>query len=314
MSGRCCCSSRTGSCSTASARIRTRPSWPSPERVEADRRRDGRAEDTYEPGAWKPCLTKMARASADAIASSTGFASGLARRVNAAGYTIRGWVPSGNVPTTRTPGSATTSGRVDDAQRRLAAGDEGERGAHVVRWREARRHAVPHAEGGQRGLAVASGRHVHGIGDGQASTGAERRGEREAGADGQRRHPILRCDQHQPVPDHVHARRARNPRPLGQVVHPLLVGREEDVGRRALFDLPGEERRPRIGRLQRHTGPLGDECADLVQRALQADGGEDEHRPRRLRVRRRRDHQNRNNKRPQCPHPTIIVGSSCNQL
>ena len=201
--------------------------------------------------------------------------------------------------------------RVDDAERRLAAGDERQRGADVVRRRQVRRHAVPDAERRERGLAVAAGRHVHRIGDGQASAGAERGGEREARSDPQRRHAILRRDQHEPVADHVDARRRRDQPALGEVVHPLLVGGDEDVRRRALLDLLRQERRRRVGRLERDAGPLRDQRAHLVERALQADRREHEHAARLLRRRAREDHQNCNDDNAQCPHPAIVSGDSC---
>ena len=68
-----------------------------------------------------------------------------------------------------------------------------------------------------------------------------------------------------------------------------------------------------VGRLHRHAGPLGDEGADLVERALHAGGRKDEHRRRRPGRRAAGEHQQRDEQGDECPHGDIIVGSSCNR-
>ena len=77
---------------------------------------------------------------------------------------------------------------------------------------------------------------------------------------------------------------------LGQIGHPVEVGRDEDVGRRALLDLLGERRARRVGdrRLLAGLGLPGG--VDVVERVLQARGGEDRHV---RRHRRRRGEQSR---------------------
>ena len=77
--------------------------------------------------------------------------------------------------------------RVHDAERRLAARDEGERGAHVVGAHEPVGDVAPHAERGERRARVAADRDVVGIA-GREPARAERLARaRKPGA-------ILSCD------------------------------------------------------------------------------------------------------------------------
>ena len=95
---------------------------------------------------------------------------------------IGGWVSAGKVPTILTVGIGRSVGLVDDAERRLAARDQDERGAHAVRLGDLVLDAVPHAELLERRLAVLAGRHRVDIGHGKPAALEEGR-EIEAGLD-----------------------------------------------------------------------------------------------------------------------------------
>ena len=62
---------------------------------------------------------------------------------------------------------------------------------------------------------------------------------------------------------------------VGKIVHPVEVGRDEDVGRRALLDLLGERRARRIGDRRLLAGVRLPGGVDVVERVLQAGRGED---------------------------------------
>ena len=148
-------------------------------------------------------------------------------------------------------------GVVDDAERRLALGDEGEGGAHVLGRRQVVLDAVqtpsavseawPYLPAGTSGPAMAS----------RPSPSAAASGMPCAiGRAGSSSRPA------RSAPGGWSAGRAgwrrRSGLALGQIVHPVAVGRDEDVGRRALLDLPGEGRGGGVGRARRDVG-LGGE-------------------------------------------------------
>ena len=64
---------------------------------------------------------------------------------------------------------------------------------------------------------------------------------------------------------------------LGEIVHPVEVGRDEEVGRRALLDLLGQRRARGVGRRDLGAGLLGVGGDRFVERVLQARGRKDEH-------------------------------------
>jgi hypothetical protein len=53
---------------------------------------------------------------------------------------------------------------------------------------------------------------------------------------------VARRDQHQAIAENVAPRRRLNQIAFLQIVHPIDIGREEHVGRRAAFDLPRKSR------------------------------------------------------------------------
>ena len=126
------------------------------------------------------------------------------------------------------------------------------------RRRRGRRHGVPDAERRQRRLARTCRRAPRP--DPPARAGrrrAPRRAEiraRSSSGTGMR----LRCDQHQRVAEQIHARRGADQAPLGEIVHPVQIGRDEQIGRRAVLDLPGERRAGGVGHAHPQPGrPLG---------------------------------------------------------
>ena len=156
--------------------------------------------------------------------------------------------------------------------------DELQRGAHVLRLRDVGFDALPHAKPFQRRLAVFSGRHGIDRRHRQLAV-AERLGEREVRLDGHLANlAVGRRHQHDVVAEERHPRRLVDQAALLQVVHPVEVGGEEDVGRRRLLDLLGECRARGIAdrhRLAARCAVVGDRG---VERVLEARGGEDERR------------------------------------
>jgi hypothetical protein len=121
----------------------------------------------------------------------------------------------------------------------------------------------------QRSLAVLAGRDSVDVGHRQASV-AEKLGKVEPGLDLDRLRPVLGCDQHDAIAEQVGAR-LRLDEALGrEIVHPVEVGGDEHLRRRALLDLLGERRARGIGDdglLARLLGPLG---VDRIERILEA--------------------------------------------
>jgi len=58
---------------------------------------------------------------------------------------------------------------------------------------------------------------------------------------------VGRRDQNEPIAEQVAPRRRLDQMPLFQVIHPVEIGRYENVGRRAAFDLLGQHRTRRVG-------------------------------------------------------------------
>ena len=137
-------------------------------------------------------------------------------------------------------------GLVDDAERRFAARHQQERGADILRRGDTAGDLGPHAERAQRRLRVAPGRHGARIGHREMPV-AEQRGERKTGGDRHPRRAVRRRDQHQAVAEQVDAGFRIDQLALLQIVHPILVSRDEQLGRRAILDLLGQGRARRIG-------------------------------------------------------------------
>ena len=94
-------------------------------------------------------------------------------------------------------------GLVDDAERRFAARDQRERGAHVLGHRELRLGRRPGAELLQRRLGILADRHGLHVAGRDAAVAGEL-GEIETRSDGHVADlGILRRDQHQPVAEQV---------------------------------------------------------------------------------------------------------------
>ena len=164
-------------------------------------------------------------------------------------------------------------GGVDDTQRRLAARHQHQRRAHAFRLRQARGQAIPLSERFQRGAAVLAGRDRRRLGDGQAAL-TERGGDGAGPGQVDLAGAGLRRDQHQPVAQQVAAAAGIDPVTLLQVIHPLQVGGSEYLCRRALFDLPRQRRTCRVGHAHRRAGGVLVGGSGLVQRFLEARGGE----------------------------------------
>ena len=77
------------------------------------------------------------------------------------------------------------------------------------------------------------------------------------------------------LPSRLRARRRVDQVALLEVVHPVEVGGEEDVGRRALLDLLGQRRAGGVADRRGVAGRLGPVGRDRVERVLQAGRGED---------------------------------------
>ena len=168
-------------------------------------------------------------------------------------------------------------GAVDDAERRLAAADQQERRAHVLGLRHVVLHVGPGAQLLERRLAVLAGRHGIDVGHRELAAG-QRLGEvgaldLEAGELG-----ILGRDQDDLVAQEIEAAVGLDQVLARDVVHPVEVGGDEHVGRRALLDLLGQRRARRVGDLgHRLAGVLGPGRGDLIEGVLQAGRGKDDH-------------------------------------
>ncbi len=164
-------------------------------------------------------------------------------------------------------------GGVDDAQRRLAAGDVGQGGAHVVGFGEAVLHFAPQAQGLQRLPGIAPGRNAGGLREGEAAVRAQR-GPKFAGAQRHRRRRRRRRHQHQAVARQQAPRRGIDQAAFLQMVHPCQIGGDEHVGRGTLFDLPRQGGTAGVGHHHRLPGSSGPEFRRGIQAFLQAGGRE----------------------------------------
>ena len=84
---------------------------------------------------------------------------------------------------------------------------------------------------------------------------------------------ILRRDQHDAVAEQIDARRLVDALLADRIVHPVEIGGDEDVGRRALLDLLGERRACGIARGDLDAGLGGEGGVDVVERVLHRSGG-----------------------------------------
>ena len=164
-------------------------------------------------------------------------------------------------------------GLVDDSRRHLAAVDQREGGAHVAGLGKLAGDLVPEAQRLQRLTGVNAGGDVVGVSQREAAV-AEQGGEVEVRRQAQLQARGRRRHQHQTVGQQAHAAVGDDQVLPGQVVHPGHVGREEEIGWRALGDLSrqgggGRDHRPdRAAGLRRIGG------GDLVDRVGGAGGGE----------------------------------------
>ena len=151
-----------------------------------------------------------------------------------------------------------------------------QRGAHVLGLRDLAFDRGPDAELFQRGLAVFAGRHGLDVAHGELAV-AEQLGEVEALLD-------LGLDLANPParPARCGCRAGSTAVSglirllVGEIVHPVEVGRDEDVGRRALLDLLGERRARGIGN-GRLLPTSASQLVDGIERVLEAGRGEHRH-------------------------------------
>jgi hypothetical protein len=122
--------------------------------------------------------------------------------------------------------------RIDNAKWRLATCHVPHRGADVFRTREPPGHAVPHAERRQCAARVAAGRDRIRI-CGRKTALTERRCQCKVRRNLELDPTLSRRDQDQLISDDVPPRCTLNQVAALEVVHPLGIGREEQVRRRA---------------------------------------------------------------------------------
>ena len=84
-----------------------------------------------------------------------------------------------------------------------------------------------------------------------------------------------RRDQHDAVAEQIHFGVGLDQVLVGEIFHPVEVGRNEDVGRRAFLDLLGERRARRIGHRRLFADVRLAGGVHGVERVLQAGRGED---------------------------------------
>ena len=158
---------------------------------------------------------------------------------------------------------------VHDADRRLAARDEGKGRAHIFRLREFRLRGRPGSELFQSCLGVKAGRNGFHIGDGDTAV-ARKPGKVESLLDGHMAElGIRRRNQHQFVAKQVHACVRLDQLALGHVVHPAQIGGDEHVGGCALLDLPRQRGACLIARHHFDPGRLGKSRIGVVEGILQ---------------------------------------------
>ncbi len=167
-------------------------------------------------------------------------------------------------------------GGVDHAQGRLAPGHEGQGRADVVGGGDLAGDLVPDPHPCEGGLGVFAGGHAGRIGQGQAST-AQGGQDRRALDQLQLHLGVGRGDQHQLVGEDVAARGLHHQVLALQEGHPVGVGGDEEVGRRALLDLVGDGGGAAEGEAHGLAGLGGIGLAGGAQRVLQGGGGEHGH-------------------------------------
>ena len=165
---------------------------------------------------------------------------------------------------------------VDDAGRRLAARHQQQRRAHVLGLCDPARHAAPDPEFLQGCLAVLAGGNGIDIGHRQAAV-TQQLGQVEARLDLDRRRLVLGRDQHDAVAEQVGARLHFDQVFLRDIVHPVEVGRDEHLRRRALLDLLGQRGAGGVRNRRLPAGLLLPLRVDRIERSLEARGREHHH-------------------------------------
>ncbi len=153
-------------------------------------------------------------------------------------------------------------GLVDDAERHLAARDEHQCAANVLGADEPVGDLLPHSERDECVVRVAADRHRARIA-GRESFGAERGANCKVRLYLESELALGGCDQNEAIAQDVAAGRRLHEVALGEVVHPVGVGGEKCVGRRACFDLSREGGARREGKLHGRTGFAGEVPAEL---------------------------------------------------
>jgi hypothetical protein len=88
---------------------------------------------------------------------------------------------------------------------------------------------------------------------------------------------VGRRDQHQRIAKRAEARGGHDEVALLDIVHPGLVGGQEEIRRRTLLDLPGERGGGGEGEARRGVAARRPLRAEIPQRVLQRGRGEDRH-------------------------------------
>ncbi len=180
-----------------------------------------------------PAFSKIARACALPRKSRNAFAPGEAVLVRAAGAVF------GKNPRHVNSRCDFGVGRIDNAVGRFPARDIFQRHANIFRIRHFGRDTIPHAQRDQRRLGIFARRHGCGIGQRQSSI-SQCRGQVEMRRDIHHGPGAGACHQHQPIAQQVFARPLRDQAHFLEIIHPVRIRRQEDIGPRALFDLPGQ--------------------------------------------------------------------------
>ena len=79
----------------------------------------------------------------------------------------------------------------------------------------------------------------------------------------------LRADQDQPIAEEIHARLGADELPVGEIVHPVEVGGNEQGRRRATLDLPGQRRTGGVRHAHPDAGGFQDRRREIVKSRLQ---------------------------------------------
>ena len=132
-------------------------------------------------------------------------------------------------------------GGVDNAGRRFSPFDQGEGGAHVGHGGQPVGDGIPNSKIYERLAGVDAGRYMVGIADGQAAI-AQGAGKGEGRCGVRRRWRGVGDDENQAVAQEINAAGRHDGFLAGQEIHPLAVGRDEDIGRRPVGDLLSQGR------------------------------------------------------------------------